>query len=557
MVRVHSEMQIPRVTIVMPVCNGGHYFRLALQSAIAQTYGNLEIVVVNDGSTDRGETESIALEHASRIRYIRQENKGVAGALNTAIGAMTGDFFAWLSHDDIHLPHKTARQVAYHRRLGRPDSILFSDYELIDADGNPIGEVKQPHKTFLATPMLPLMNGYINGCTIFIPTAIIRAFGPFNESLRHTQDYNLWNKMLSQHEFFHQPETLVRYRVHPGQDSHKAGAAAEGDTLWIHMLESRSETERVQLYGSQRRYFASLAEFLEHTPYKEAAAYARTQVPACLPQTMVSVILPFRNEIQKTRRAVESVLAQTHLNFELILIDDGSTDDTTEIAALARGNVSVRLIRQTSAGPAAARNRGLCEARGEYIAFVEPEDRFVPQKLQRQLGIMQSLGKVFSHTSYHVEYPGRAPDIGVVNSGRFTGLVYPTIISECPIALSTVMLHRIIVAEGFMFSEEVNSGEGVLNWIEIAARHELLGIDEPLSFIEWSDRSVAVNATERVTMLCSLINSLEGHAVHKRHDAEIAELRRAIHELASIRKPGLPARSDPCGAIARAFGGTA
>jgi glycosyltransferase involved in cell wall biosynthesis len=101
----------------MPVFNGGHYFRAALESALAQDYDNLEIVVVNDGSTDAGETERIALAHSDRVRYFYQPNRGVAGAMNTAVAHMTGDYFAWFSHDDLHLPHKPRRRWLFSAAL--------------------------------------------------------------------------------------------------------------------------------------------------------------------------------------------------------------------------------------------------------------------------------------------------------------------------------------------------------------------------------------------------------------------------------------------------------
>jgi GT2 family glycosyltransferase len=190
-----TTVENPKVTIVMPAFNGGRYFQIALESALAQTYENLEIVVVNDGSTDGGETESIALRYGSRIRYIRQENKGVGGALNAGIREMTGDFFTWLSYENIHLPHKTAWQIAFFRRLSKPEAILFSDYELIDSDGKVICPANMPHQEFVSNPLLPFLNGGINGCTLLISTSILKRFGPFDENLRYTQDYDLWNKI--------------------------------------------------------------------------------------------------------------------------------------------------------------------------------------------------------------------------------------------------------------------------------------------------------------------------------------------------------------------------
>ena len=88
----------PLVSIVIPVYNGSNFMREAIDSALAQTYPNIEILVVNDGSTDN--TREIALSYGDKIRYFEKENGGVATALNLAIHEMKGEYFSWLSHDD-------------------------------------------------------------------------------------------------------------------------------------------------------------------------------------------------------------------------------------------------------------------------------------------------------------------------------------------------------------------------------------------------------------------------------------------------------------------------
>ncbi|HME22877.1 MAG TPA: glycosyltransferase [Acetobacteraceae bacterium] len=387
----------PKVSIVMPVYNGGEYFRHALHSALAQTHGNTEIIVVNDGSTDGGETDSIAREHAGQIKYIVQENRGVGGALNTGVASMSGDFFAWLSHDDLHLPHKTASQLNYFERLAKRDAILFSDYELIGPDGESVTTVRWPHAQFVKTPMLPLFRGMINGCTVLIPRCILQEFGPFNEQLRHTQDYDLWNRMLAKYEFFHQPEVLVQYRLHPGQDSKKPAAAIEGDALWIRMVEDRTEAEMVALAGSSRCFLSELARFLDETPYKGAACHVHKRARAAVAKTLVSVVIPFYNECDLACRALHSVLCQSHPSIEVIMVDDGSTESLAQIEALVDKDQRVRLLRQSSAGLGAARNRGMKAARGSYIAFLDADDIFLPIKIQRQLELMQQSGSVMSH----------------------------------------------------------------------------------------------------------------------------------------------------------------
>lgn len=521
-------MTVPKVSICMPVFNGGRYFRSALESALAQDYSNLEIVVVNDGSTDGGETEHIALEYGDRIRYFYQPNSGVAGAMNTALAHMTGDFFAWLSHDDIHLPHKTSSQVAYLCRLGRPNACLFSDFDLIGPEDEPLSTFRAPAKHIQQNPRLALFNGMINGCTLLIPAEIMRTFGPFDERLRCTQDYDLWNRIIAQHDFFHQPEVLVRYRIHPDQGTQSKQAVIEGEALWQAMLESRNEVERAQMFGSTRRYFASLATFLDATPYQKAAAYAQARSVDAGANALVSVVIPFWNEVPLALRAACSALNQTHRQVEVLVVDDGSTEDISPLTLLAETEPRLRLMHQPNSGPAAARNRAMSAVQGDYVAFLDADDQFLPHKIERQLDLMQRHGALFSHTSYYVDYPERGKGLGLWHSGDFTGACYPRIIGMCPIAMPTVMLHRSLIDEGFAFPTALRTGEDVLAWIDLAMRYTLLGIDEPLSIVEWSDSSAALNSAKQVSGLSSLVDVLMKHPVHQRNGAEIGKLRQAI-----------------------------
>src|SRR5512143_4014499 len=112
----------PLVSVVMPVYNGARYLRQALESALNQTYRPLEIIVVDDGSTD--ETSAILAEFGSRIRAIRQKNPGSAAARNAALQAAHGEIIAFLDADDLWLPQKLEVQVAYLR--AHPDVELVA-----------------------------------------------------------------------------------------------------------------------------------------------------------------------------------------------------------------------------------------------------------------------------------------------------------------------------------------------------------------------------------------------------------------------------------------------
>ncbi|QQS65316.1 glycosyltransferase family 2 protein [Candidatus Saccharibacteria bacterium] len=108
-----KKSNLPKVSIIIPVYNGSNFLKEAIDSALAQTYKNLEIIVVNDGSADQGKTEKIAMSYGSKIRYYKKVNGGVSTALNLGIKKMTGDYFSWLSHDDIYYPKKIENQVRF------------------------------------------------------------------------------------------------------------------------------------------------------------------------------------------------------------------------------------------------------------------------------------------------------------------------------------------------------------------------------------------------------------------------------------------------------------
>ena len=126
----------PKVSIVIPVYNGSNYLREAIDSALAQTYKNIEVIVINDGSNDNGKTDKICKSYGKRIRYFKKENGGVSSALNMGIEKMEGEYFSWLSHDDVYLPRKIETQIKFlaSNQLQSEKVILFANYELIDKD---------------------------------------------------------------------------------------------------------------------------------------------------------------------------------------------------------------------------------------------------------------------------------------------------------------------------------------------------------------------------------------------------------------------------------------
>ena len=458
----------PKVTVGIPVYNGSNFLAAAIDSALRQTYDNVEVMVVNDGSSDGGVTAAIARSYGRRIVYIEQANGGVGAAMNTALANMTGDVFTWLSHDDLHLPHKISAQVEYYRLIGKRDAILYSDYHLINESGKVWYTSKLPFDRCIAAPMVSLLNSYINGCTLFIPAHILREFGPFDANLRFTQDYDLWNKIIAKYDFFLQPAPLIKYRVHQGQDSKKPGAIAEGDALWIRMMESRSELERVQLFGSATRFYAKMAEFLGNTPYGRATAHARRRADAVAEQPLVSVVIAFEDDITGVLRVVEDALHQTHRNLELIIVDGGAEEDVDQLAAMSERDTRVRFLRQCGVGIDAALDRGAAAAAGDYIAFFDHRSRYLSLRIERQLKAMRDGGYVASGGP-NSDASGSQP----VSDSPLRGLEAKILqVLSVKADLSTVMVHRSLIDEGLRFAWPSSHHANMTGLIWIALRHD-------------------------------------------------------------------------------------
>jgi len=263
----------PLVSVVIPVFNGAAFLREAIDSALAQTYPNVEILVVDDGSDDGGATAAIAQSYGARIRSFHQENGGVASALNLGIREMCGEFFSWLSHDDVFLPHKLAHQVGELSRLGS-DAVLYADFEVIDERGKRLRRVRTVEVPMTLFRRALVTDTPVNGCTMLVPARCFDLVGLFDERLKTTQDYDMWFRMTDCCRFVHHPEVVLKSRVHPGQDTRAMTATclAEGNAINLRFLETLTTESAGE--PSFDRFLLYAAVRLEQLGFTEAAARA-------------------------------------------------------------------------------------------------------------------------------------------------------------------------------------------------------------------------------------------------------------------------------------------
>ena len=214
----------PLVSIIIPVYNGSNFVSEAIESALNQTYKNIEIIVVNDGSCDDGATEQIALSYGDKIRYICKENGGVSSALNLGIANMRGDYFSWLSHDDLYKPEKLEKQVELLCKYGSENAVVYCEAENVNASRECISggarkkELEIGKNEYFTVLKSLCKRGSYNGCAFLIPKEALDKAGPFDETLRYSQDAFMWLRIFfCGYDLLYTDEVYVCNRIHGGQ----------------------------------------------------------------------------------------------------------------------------------------------------------------------------------------------------------------------------------------------------------------------------------------------------------------------------------------------------
>ncbi len=198
----------PRVSVVLPVHNGADYLDASINSIREQTFGDIELICVDDGSTD--DTPAILRRHAlddRRIRIITNSpNKGLPGALNTGFAAARGALHTWTSDDNIARPHMLARLVA--ALDAHPEAaIAHADFSIIDAAGCITGFQK-------VGPASDLLLGNRIGAAFLYRADVTEALAGYDEALFGVEDYDFWLRAARRFRFVTLDEDLYLYRRH-------------------------------------------------------------------------------------------------------------------------------------------------------------------------------------------------------------------------------------------------------------------------------------------------------------------------------------------------------
>ena len=213
-------MTAPKVTVLMPVYNGERYVGEAIESILAQTFTDFELLIVDDGSTDR--TLSILREYARQDRRVvvlqNGSNLGLVPTLNRGLSATRGEYIARMDADDVSLPERLARQVAYmdqHPEVG----VLGTNIVYIDAEGRLLNGGRPKARRPMSSTLIHWM--LLWRCAIYHPTVMIRRSVleqtgfTYDPNFRHAEDRDLWTRLAKRTTIASLPDVLLHYRIRP------------------------------------------------------------------------------------------------------------------------------------------------------------------------------------------------------------------------------------------------------------------------------------------------------------------------------------------------------
>ncbi|MHC4695994.1 MAG: glycosyltransferase family 2 protein [Planctomycetota bacterium] len=231
----------------------------------------------------------------------------------------------------------------------------------------------------------------------------------------------------------------------------------------------------------------------------------------------VSIIVPTYNRAELLPRALDSITAQTFDDWEIVLVDDGSTDDTEALATEYGRRLGDRFIyvRQSHAGCAAARNGGIDVCRGRFVAFLDSDDEYLPRKLERQLALFEcrpELGLVYGDFAY-VDLEGKCHDSVFDTSAELarevpfetvspglcvcTGSLFEVLVRGYFIGTIAGMIRKEVLGDGIRFREVPSYGEEWLFYLKVSKACPAGFVDEPLCLHHWVRGSITRRDSHR------------------------------------------------------------
>lgn len=453
------------VSVVIPTYNRDRYVAGAIRSAQNQTYKNIEIIVVDDGSTDDTSIIVKSLQQKdSRIKYLKVKHSGLpALARNAGLRIAKGDWIALLDSDDLWMPGKLNNQLELARKY---ELDFVSSNAIVSKNGKCYFQDKDSQ--YLQLEKL-LKENIVLTSSVLVKSKIIKELGGFCEDqhIRALEDYELWLEIAAIYRCYFTNDTLLIYTT-TSQDSIR-NESLDHDIQKKTVFKSFIKNTEIKKINVSKTIISTLKKFTSNP--------------------LISVIMPtYNTKLRYLTEAVSSILGQSFSDFELIIVDDNS-DVTITPKLLKTQDNRIKIIRNNkNSGIAKSLNIGIKKAKGKYIARMDSDDisldnRLIVQKHyldnHPEINIVGSWIKVFGSHNYVRKTTTAPADIALET------------IYRCPVAHPSIMFRTSFVRQkSLVYISEYDGAEDYELWSSLIYTKTMANISEVLLHYRTHDAQV-------------------------------------------------------------------
>lgn len=447
-----AKRNMPEASILVVVdANTPTINKDMVNSVLNQTVDEIELIILDQRNKDWIEKDRTTafLQKDPRIFHFAKSFKNRAQALNFGLELAKSNYVLNLPLNVELMPNAITSFIEAIRK--NPNyAMVYSDYQEVFPDGS------------IQEKRLYDYEGDITERCDFGKVKLYRlehvfSVGKYDESYNFAEEYDLRLKLDDKYQFVHLKEILYKYYVPPEEMPDFVATSKlhskEGGRLGVFSYLFYSKDMELEYERACKSMLRRRGAFLYNDPatvtYPEGTTFP----------VMVSVIIPVYNRVKYIGKAIESVLAQTFQNFEIIVVDNGSTDGTIELVEeYCKKDKRIRLIKNNKNIIALALNIGLREARGKYYAQLDSDDEYVPQTLEKMVQYLETHPKTALAISYYElidENSQPMPEFGIIKHLEYDR----NNIMRVDGAGALRVYHRKVVLEEFGGFDEVNFGD--------------------------------------------------------------------------------------------------
>ena len=367
LIRPENFISAPLISVVMSVYNGEKYLRSSIDSILDQTYKNFEFIIINDGSTDS--TKEIILSYDDpRICLIdNEENMGLTKSLNKGLKIARGEYIARMDADDVSMPGRFESQIDFLNHH-QDYAVVGTFLKVINEDSKVVFTIEKPTQHADIREFLNKDNCIGHGSAMIRKTCL-QNVGFYDESIEKSQDYELWLRISQNYRLANIPQYLYMWRNHKENISEKH---RNEQKHFVEMVKTRAEGKT----ENRRVDYYSEPEF--------------------------SILMANYNNAEYIAEAIQSVLEQTFQDWELVIVDDCSTDDSIKVIEPYLKDERIRLLQnKVNKGYIGTLKRLVYESRAELLGILDSDDAITNDAIELMYDAYQkNLGCGFIYSQF-------------------------------------------------------------------------------------------------------------------------------------------------------------